>query len=208
MPRKKRFVPKPPVPTDRLVLHSCCAPCSTAVLEFFLKEGFRPVVFYCNPNIHPRREYEIRKEENKAYCRDLQVPFVDGDYDTDTWHRAVAGFENEPERGARCSRCFLLRLSRTAAFAADREIPLMATTLATSRWKDLEQINRIGMQAASEFGNVAFWAQNWRKGGLTERRNLLVKEHGFYQQQYCGCVYSLRDVNAWRKSQGRDLLSP
>ena len=180
-----------PGQATRILLHSCCAPCSGAVIECMLDNQLKPTVFYFNPNIYPQTEYERRKAENMRYVESLHLPFVDGDYDHDEWKATVKGLENEPERGQRCLVFFKMRMNATAQYAAIHEFTVFATTLAASRWKDLEQIAVAGHEAASLYPNLAFWAQNWRKGGLTERRNELIKLYGFYNQNWCGCEYSI-----------------
>ena len=174
-----------------VLLHACCAPCSSAIVEWLLGHGVQPTIFYYNPNIYPREEYEIRKQESKRHAESLGVRWIDGDYDHEEWQKAVCGLEQEPERGRRCELCFRLRLAAAARKAQELGIAYFATTLASSRWKDLEQINRAGLAAEG----AKFWAQNWRKGGLYERRNQLLKEFGFYNQQYCGCEYSKTNQN-------------
>ena len=177
---------------EKVLLHACCAPCSSAIVEWLLAHDYIPTIFYYNPNIYPIEEYEIRKNESKRHAESLGINWIDGDYDHDGWRCAVQGLENEPERGKRCAMCFRLRLLEAAKKAKELHIPLFATTLASSRWKNLEQINAAGLWAAEQVGGVTFWAQNWRKGGLQERRNELLKEYNFYNQQYCGCEYSRR----------------
>ena len=177
---------------EKVLLHACCAPCSSAIVEWLLAHDYIPTIFYYNPNIYPLKEYEIRKNESKRHAESLGISWIDGDYDHDGWRCAVQGLENEPERGKRCAMCFRLRLLEAAKKAKELHIPLFATTLASSRWKNLEQINAAGLWAAEQVGDVTFWAQNWRKGGLQERRNELLKEYNFYNQQYCGCEYSRR----------------
>lgn len=180
----------------QVLLHACCAPCSSAIVEWLLQHGVKPTIFYYNPNIWPREEYEIRKEESKRHADSLGIRWIDGDYDHDDWRQGVCGLEGEPERGHRCEQCFLLRLTATAKKAQELSIPYFATTLASSRWKNLEQINRAGLLAEAivneEHKVIQFWPQNWRKGGLQERRNQLLKEYAFYNQQYCGCEFSVR----------------
>jgi predicted adenine nucleotide alpha hydrolase (AANH) superfamily ATPase len=158
----------------------------------------RPTIFYYNPNIWPREEYEIRKNESKRHAESLGIQWIDGDYDHEGWCRHMTGLENERERGSRCQECFILRLTATARKAQELGIPYFATTLASSRWKSLEQIERAGLIAQEivnkEFSIVSFWPQNWRKGGLQERRNQLLKENQFYNQQYCGCEFSVRNA--------------
>ena len=179
---------------ERLLLHACCAPCSSAIVEWLLNNGYCPTIFYYNPNIYPREEYEIRKEESKRHAESLGIRWIDGDYDHEGWLNGVCGLENQPERGLRCEQCFTLRLPVTARKAQELGIELLATTLASSRWKSLEQIERAGHAAEQAVPGTRFWAKNWRKGGLQERRNQLLKEYGFYNQQYCGCEFSMRNV--------------
>jgi len=173
-----------------LLLHSCCAPCSSAIVEWLLANNIRPVLFFYNPNIYPLREYELRKAECTRYARSQGVEIIDGDYDHAQWLRNTAGLESEPERGKRCLQCFKIRLSATACLANRRGFERFATTLASSRRKKLSQIAEAGHWAAARFANVEFWEKNWRKGGLSERRRILLKEYGFYNQTYCGCEFS------------------
>lgn len=149
-------------------------------------------MFYCNPNIYPQQEYEVRKNEAIRYVREQGLEFVDADYDHAHWRNAIQGLEHEPERGGRCLKCFLLRLTETAWYAAEHGFSVFTTTLASSRWKNLEQINEAGRHAAALYPGTQFWEQNWRKGGLQDRRNQLLKEYRFYNQQYCGCEFSMR----------------
>jgi 5,10-methenyltetrahydrofolate synthetase len=178
---------------DKVLLHACCAPCSSAIVEWLMANGVRPTIFYFNPNIWPREEYEIRKNESKRHAGRLGLEWIDGDYDHEGWRTGVCGLENQPERGLRCEQCFTLRLAETARKAQELGFRYFATTLASSRWKSLEQIERAGQKAMAEVPGTVFWAQNWRKGGLQERRNQLLKENQFYNQQYCGCEFSARN---------------
>ena len=198
MPQKNVF--GKPEDCDRVLLHACCAPCSSAIVEWLVQHDVRPTIYYYNPNIWPLEEYEIRKQESKRHAESLGLEWIDGDYDHDAWLEGVCGLEGEPERGRRCEQCFILRLTATARKAVELDIPYFATTLASSRWKSLDQINRAGL-IAEQVANVQrstfnvqckFWPQNWRKGGLQERRNQLLKEYNFYNQQYCGCEFSKR----------------
>jgi len=169
-----------------------------------LNNGIVPVIYYCNPNIYPLEEYEIRKNECTRYARSLGLRIVDADRNHTAWLEAVKGLEDEPERGGRCLKCFMLRLDLTAEYAAAHGFKVIATTLASSRWKSLDQINEAGRLAASRHEGVIWWGRNWRKGGLQERRNAIIKEYGFYNQLYCGCEFSL--VAARRKMQENDTL--
>lgn len=177
---------------DKLLLHCCCAPCSAAIIEWLLSQDIRPALFYYNPNIYPREEYDIRKAELTRYARLFDLEVFDADYSHEEWLKSVEGLECEPERGKRCLKCFKLRLQATAKYASENGYALFATTLASSRWKSLEQIAEAGHWAASLYDGVEFWEKNWRKGGLSERRRILLAENGFYNQQYCGCEFSIR----------------
>lgn len=177
---------------DEVLLHACCAPCSSAIVEWMLGHGVRPTIFYYNPNIFPLEEYEIRKQESKRHADSLGIRWIDGDYDHASWLQGVCGLEGEPERGRRCERCFTLRLTEAAHEARRQGLRFFATTLASSRWKSLEQITRAGLLAEQAVPDTTFWAQNWRKGGLQERRNQLLREYQFYNQLYCGCEFSCR----------------
>lgn len=180
-----------------VLLHACCAPCSSAIVEWLLQNGVRPTIYYYNPNIYPLEEYETRKNESKRHAESLGISWIDADYDHRQWLNAVSGLEQEPERGGRCQLCFRLHLLATAREAQRLGIKHFATTLASSRWKSLEQISVAGEAAAQAVSTpeapVVFWAQNWRKGGLQERRNQLLHEYNFYNQLYCGCEFSMRN---------------
>lgn len=175
-----------------VLLHACCAPCSAAIVECMLHNGIRPTVFFCNPNIYPLDEYALRKEELMRFLQDEHIDFIEDTYDHISWQENVKGLEGEPERGNRCTKCFEMRLRRTAQYAAANGFSVFATTLASSRWKDLNQINAAGNSAAAEFPNLAFWNWNWRRGGLQDRRAALLRQKNFYNQLYCGCEFSLR----------------
>jgi len=179
-----------PEQATRILLHACCAPCSGAVIECMLENRLEPTVFYYNPNIYPQEEYERRKAENIRYVKSLNLPFVDGDYDYAGWKDQMQGLEDEPERGRRCLACFTVRMKETARYAAEHGFTVFTTTLTASRWKDTEQIAEAGNKAAALYPNLTFWAQNWRKGGLSNRRNEIIKLYGFYNQTWCGCEYS------------------
>ena len=183
---------EPPGGARSILLHSCCAPCSTAIVECMLENGLRPTLFYYNPNIFPREEYDIRKAEATRFARANGLDIVDGDYDHTRWLQQVSGLEHEPERGGRCLKCFRMRLAETARYAHEHGFSVITTTLASSRWKSLDQINEAGRHAVQAYPDVVWWEQNWRKGGLSERRIAIIKEYGFYNQRYCGCEFSMR----------------
>ena len=189
---------------NNLLLHACCAPCSSAIVEWLIANGYTPVIYYFNPNIYPLEEYETRKNESKRHAESLGISWIDGDYDHEAWLCSVHGLEHEPERGRRCEQCFRYRLLAAARMAKSMGIEMFATTLASSRWKNIEQINAAGLWAPEQVGDVTFWAKNWRKDGLQQRRNELLKQYNFYNQQYCGCEFSYRPeaVSAHRQTSG------
>lgn len=177
---------------QQTLLHTCCAPCSAPIIEWLLQNDIQPVLFFFNPNIFPQEEYIRRKEESIRFAAKLGLEFIDGDYDHEAWLRRIAGLEDEPERGKRCMSCFKIRLEATALLAADKGIPTFTTTLTGSRWKNYNQIVEAGMLAESKTTGTRFWDRDWKKGGLTERRKFLLLENDFYNQQYCGCEFSMR----------------
>jgi predicted adenine nucleotide alpha hydrolase (AANH) superfamily ATPase len=196
----------PPDGQKKVLLHSCCAPCSGEVMEAMTASGIDYTIFFYNPNIHPKREYEIRKHENIRFAEKHGIPFIDADYDADNWMARAKGLEMEPERGARCTMCFDMRFERTALYAAENGFPVITSSLGISRWKDMNQINGCGMRAAAKYDGVKYWTYNWRKGGGSARMIEISKREEFYQQEYCGCVYSLRDTNRHRLETGRGKI--
>ncbi len=191
---------------DRLLLHSCCAPCSGEVMEAIHATGIEYAIFFYNPNIHPAKEYELRKQENILFAQKHNVPFIDADYDTDNWFVRAKGMEHEPERGIRCTMCFDMRFERTALYASEHGYSMISSSLGISRWKDMNQINDCGHRAAAPYDGLQYWDYNWRKQGGSQRMIEISKRETFYQQEYCGCVYSLRDTNQHRRAQGRERI--
>lgn len=191
---------------DKLLLHSCCAPCSGEVMEALIASDIDFSIFFYNPNIHPVKEYLIRKEENIRFAEKHNIPFIDCDYDTDNWFERAKGMEDEPERGIRCTMCFDMRFERTALYAHEHGFNVISSSLGISRWKDMKQINGCGERAASHYPDMVYWDYNWRKAGGSSRMIEISKREEFYQQEYCGCVYSLRDTNRFRMGQGRDRI--
>jgi len=196
----------PPDGEKKVLMHSCCAPCSGEVMEAMRDAGIDYTIFFYNPNIHPRREYEIRKEENIRYAEKMKIPFVDADYDRDNWFARVKGMEWEPERGIRCSACFDMRFERTALYAHEHGFKVITSSLGLSRWKDMDQINSCGERAAGHYPGITYWTYNWRKLGGSQRMYEISKREQFYQQEYCGCVYSLRDTNLKRLESGKERI--
>lgn len=171
-----------------VLLHSCCAPCSGAILECMAENGVKPVIFFSNSNIDTKEEYDLRLAEIVRYAAKFGFEVVDDEYDHEAWLAAVRGLENEPERGGRCLQCFRYRLARAAAYAREHNITVLTTSLASSRWKSLEQVAAAGNDVCPDL----FWDMNWRKGGLQPRRGEIIKEENFYNQIYCGCEFSKR----------------
>lgn len=194
---------QPPQEARQVLLHSCCAPCSGGIMEGLQAAGLEVTVFFCNPNIHPRSEYRRRKDENKRFADKLAIPFIDAEDLPDPWFERIAGLEQEPERGRRCSACFSYRLEATARAAVERRISVFATTLGISRWKDLAQVDGCGRQVASRYPGLYYWDHNWRKGGGAQAMIEVSRREGFYHQEYCGCRYSLEETNRWRRERGR-----
>jgi predicted adenine nucleotide alpha hydrolase (AANH) superfamily ATPase len=191
----------------KLLLHSCCAPCSGGILADLVQAKIQVTLFFYNPNIHPYSEYEKRKTENKHYAEKLHIPFIDMDYShKEVWFERTAGLEGEPERGKRCDVCFNLRLQRTADYAHENSFDYIATTLGISRHKNLEQVNRSGLKAAKCYPGLTFFDYNWRKNGGMQRSAEISRRENFYRQEYCGCIFSLMDANHYRKQKGKPLI--
>jgi predicted adenine nucleotide alpha hydrolase (AANH) superfamily ATPase len=202
----RMILPLPEQAEGKMLLHSCCAPCSGEVIEAMAASGLDITIYFYNPNIHPREEYNLRKDENIRFAEKLGLPFIDADYDTTNWFARVKGMEWEPEKGKRCTECFDMRFERTALYAYENGFPMFTSCLGISRWKDFDQINGCGERAASRYNGVSYWDYNWRKNGGSSRMLDISKRENFYQQQYCGCIYSLRDRNKWHVSQGREKI--
>ncbi|HLA75664.1 MAG TPA: epoxyqueuosine reductase QueH [Gammaproteobacteria bacterium] len=196
----------PPNGASRILMHSCCAPCAADIMSEMTRSGIDYTLLFYNPNIHPQHEYLLRKAENMRYAEKLGVPFIDLDYDTDNWFARVKGLEYEPERGQRCTACFDMRFERSALYAVENGFKVFTSSLGISRWKDMEQINGCGERAAARHEGLSYWTFNWRKGGGSQRTVAISKQENFYQQEYCGCVYSLRDTNRHRLASGKGKI--
>lgn len=178
-----------PCPSPLALVHVCCAPCACAMLEWLVRQGVRPVVHFYNPNIDTLAEHDRRAAESRRHAERLGLRWVPGAWDHAAWLAHVRGLESEPERGSRCQACFEFRLRASFRLAAEMGLLCVATSLASSRWKSLEQVDRAALTAQDETG-VAYYAQNWRRGGLSERKAQITREMGFYCQRYCGCEFS------------------
>ena len=183
-------IQKDNVPT--LFLHSCCAPCSSYVIEY-LSNYFAITVFYYNPNIFPDTEYTFRSNEQKRLISEMKtkypVTYVDENYDSSQFYNSVKGLEKEPEGGKRCEKCFELRLDRTAQRAAEGGFNYFATTLTISPMKNAQLINDIGKTIAEKY-SVKWLPSDFKKKGGYKRSIELSKIYNLYRQNYCGCVFS------------------
>ena len=173
-----------------ILLHVCCAPCSCVIIERLLDEGAQLTVFFYNPNIFPKDEYERRKDSVIAFANKKGVPFIDQDYAHDDWLTRVKGLENEPERGKRCSVCFDQRLERTALYAHEHHYHVFATTNGIGRLKDRHQVDKSGLKAALPYPELTYLVRNWREKDALTRAATISQEENFYRQQYCGCEFS------------------
>ncbi|MDO5765363.1 MAG: epoxyqueuosine reductase QueH [Elusimicrobiales bacterium] len=178
------------MPGPKLLILSCCAPCSCAVIKKMADEGVDATVLFYNPNIYPSAEYEKRRDEQRRVCEAFGLKFAELPYEPEVWDKAVAGLENEPERGKRCSECFYMRLKKAQEYALEHKFDALTSVLGVSRYKDLAQVNEAARRAW-QVSVKPYWPTNWRKGGLEELRRALIKELGLYSQTYCGCKYSL-----------------
>lgn len=174
----------------KLLLHSCCAPCSSTCIER-LTRGFDLTIYYFNPNIDSDIEFQKRAKEQMRLCETLNLKFILEEYNCDAFNSAVKGLENEKEGGKRCSVCFYLRLKKTSEKAKELGFTYFATTLTLSPLKNAETINFIGKKIEKEVG-VKYLETDFKKNGGYLRSIELSKEFGLYRQNYCGCLYSKR----------------
>jgi len=176
-----------------LLLHSCCAPCSSYVLEY-LREFFKITVLYYNPNIEPKEEYLKRKEEQIKLIKDVykDVSFLDCDYDNDVYETTIKGLETEKEGGSRCYKCYKLRIEKTAILAKNN-YDFFGTTLTVSPHKNAKFINEIGLELEQKY-NTKFLISDFKKNEGYKRSIVLSREYNLYRQDYCGCKYSRRDL--------------
>ena len=178
--------------TPTLLLHSCCAPCSSYVIEY-LSPYFNITILYYNPNISPIEEYEKRKQEQIKLIKELptknKVNILDCDYDNDLYEKTIKGLEKEPERGSRCTKCFLLRLEKTAINAKKNNFDYFGTTLTVSPYKNSKLLNEIGLSLQEKY-NIKYLYSDFKKNNGYNRSIELSKEYNLYRQNYCGCIYS------------------
>ena len=185
-----------------VLLHSCCAPCSSYCIEY-LSQYFRVTVFYYNPNIYPDSEYYHRVKEQQEFINRFPakypVGFIEGDFDTQEFYKAAKGLEQEPERGARCTECFRLRLGRTAEVASEKRFDYFTSTLTISPMKDAALLNQIGSEMGEAHG-VKWLPSDFKKKNGYLRSCELSREYGIYRQDYCGCVFSYNERQKEKES--------
>lgn len=187
--------------TPRLLLHSCCAPCSSYVLEY-LTEYFDITVYYYNPNISPMGEYEKRIAEQKRLISEMKfknsVSFIEGTYNHDEFISLTRGLENLPEGGERCSLCYEMRLEAAAQKAAEINADYFTTTLSVSPYKNTAKLNTIGLKLAMEYG-VLYLVSDFKKNNGYKRSIELSTEYGLYRQNFCGCIFSKKEAEERRR---------
>ena len=188
-------LPKEEEKVPTLLLHSCCAPCSSYCLEY-LSDYFEITIFYFNPNIYPEEEYRKRVEEQKRLAKELParhpIHVIEGTYEPKQFYEAVKGLEKIPEGGERCFACFALRLKEAARLASERGFDFFTTTLTISPLKNAEKLNEIGEELAEQYG-VRWLPNDFKKRNGYKRSTELSKEYDLYRQDYCGCIFSYRE---------------
>ncbi|MFC1697699.1 epoxyqueuosine reductase QueH [Nanoarchaeota archaeon] len=173
----------------QILLHVCCAPCSTHVIKELKELEYEVILFFYNPNIHPEEEYQKRLENAKIIAKELNLKLIEGPYDQENWHKQTIELKNEPEGGKRCEICFKIRLEKTAETAKENQIQNFTTTLSVSPYKDFKIIEKVGKEIEDET-NVKFINLNFKKQNGYRKSLELSKKHDLYRQHYCGCIYS------------------
>ena len=176
---------------NKILLHACCGICSGYPIAFLKETGYEPVVYFCNPNLDTKEEFEKRLKAQKTVCDYHKVELITEDYNPEEYLEYVKGLENESERGKRCDKCIELRLSKAAQKAKDLGIDTFTTSLPISPHKDFQKISEIGTTAAKSFG-LSYLALDFKKKDGFLKTNRLSKELNIYRQNYCGCKFSKR----------------
>ena len=178
----------------KIILHACCAPCASYPIKKLIEDDFEPVVFFYNPNIFPLEEYNIRRVELEKYCKKIGVEYFEGKYEIKSYYETIKGFENEPEKGKRCSICFNLRLNKTAQFAISKGMKYFTTTLSVSPHKNSSQIFQEGKMIAEKYG-IEFLEYNFKKQEGFKISRAIARENNMYAQSYCGCEFSQNKIS-------------
>ncbi len=174
----------------KLLLHLCCAPCSAYVIRL-LNRQFNLLLYFYDPNIHPREEYERRRDEATRFASSEGITFEEGPYDVERWFDRMQGLEEEPEKGGRCGECYDMRMGEAARYARERNFEYFTTVLSLSPHKDAERINAAGLKFEREYG-IKYLPADFKKKEGFKRSVEIGKEKGFYRQDYCGCSFSMR----------------
>lgn len=175
---------------DEILLHACCATCAGYTLQK-TAERYVPVIYYCNPNIHPLGEYTRRRDELRDYAKRQGIRFIEEPYDPDEWLATIQGLEEEPEKGRRCEKCFALRLNKAASFAVENSLGVFTTTLTISPHKNSKVILDLGDKISKDLG-IYFWAEDFKKKDGFKKTMEIARTEGFYRQTFCGCFFSQR----------------
>lgn len=175
----------------KIILHACCAICSAYPLSMLKDSGYDVVVYFYNPNIHPEEEYQKRLDAQHTLCKHFDCKLVEGEYNPDEYYSFVKGFENEPERGLRCDKCFELRLQKTAEYAKSIGVDVFTTSIVISPHKNFSKISQIGEKIAKDMG-INYLAIDFKKKDGFLKTNRISKELNLYRQNYCGCSFAKR----------------
>ena len=173
---------------SKILLHACCAICSAYPVSFLKEAGYQVVVYFYNPNIHPEEEYYRRLEAQRTLCRHFGVELIEESYEPDKFFEHVKGFENEPEKGLRCDKCFFLRLEKTAQKAKDLGIKNFTTSIVISPHKNFKKLSSIGENIANQYG-LNFEAIDFKKKDGFLKTNKIANSLSLYRQNYCGCKF-------------------
>lgn len=187
----------------KMLVHICCAPDALYVMGL-LSQDYDVSGYFYNPNIHPRREYDLRKAETKKVARTLGFDLIEGPYEDILWHELTAKFKNEPEKGRRCDICYALRLARTARKASEMDFDAFTTVMSLSPWKKAAVMNKMGKMFGRRY-RIEFLEADFKKKDGFKKSVQLSKQHRLYRQDYCGCIYSLKQR---QQNRGQDNQSP
>lgn len=176
----------------KILLHACCGICSAYPISLLQDMGYSVVVYFYNPNIFPEDEYQKRLEAEKTLCRHFNVEFIEGEYEPEIYYNYVSGLENKPEKGARCDKCFELRLTKAAQISKKFGIDEFTTSMVISPHKNYNKLTQIGEKIASEM-NLTYISTNFRKNDGFLKTNQISKELNLYRQNYCGCKFAMRN---------------
>ncbi len=175
---------------ESILLHTCCAPCVCYPIDVLINQGYQVTLFYYNPNIHPRKEYELRLKELKGYIKKYKnVKIIEGIYEPKKWFKLIKGLENEPERGKRCDICYQMRLEQTAKLAKEKNFDYFASALSISPHKKADKLSELGQLLAQKY-QIKFFDKDWKKNDGFKISCQISRQENFYRQDYCGCIYS------------------